>query len=238
MNNLIIEILNKITASNLCFQYDGACSTCGMMDVKHYLKKYSIDEIVDGYKDLDFENKEVQEYIIGLEKLFSLMTGPHTVWNDRNKIKELTEFLKLEQNDNPYIKRLLESHSETYWNKWELKYNEHVAKQEEQERKAQERRQYISTLKENDKKDRENDLRDKLISALNEMTNYEKLVHMSNDSRHTPKFYPGNIAYHTTQEDIDMLDNDQYKNLCKMFNMRIKGSTAWGKFKKRFLNLR
>lgn len=236
MTNLLIEILNNITVNKWCFNYNGACSTCGMAEVKNELNKYTIDEIVDGFKNLDFENKEVQKNIVGLEKLFSLMTGPYTVWNDRGSIEALKDFFKSNKNTNPYIKRLKTSDYKTFWDNWSLQQHEWEKGLDDQVTRAKERGEFESSLIKNDVEDRNSGLREKLIEQLNEMTIYEKLVFMSNDTKHTPKYYPGNIAYHTTQEDIDKLDSNQYENISKMFNMYIKGNSPWGKFKKRFLN--
>jgi len=235
MTNLLIEILNNITVSQWCFNYNGACSTCGMMDVKNELKKYGIDEIVESFENLDFEDREVQKYIVGLEKLFSLMTGPYTVWNDRNKIKELRELLKSKENDNPYIERLQASDYKTFWDNWSLQQIEWEKELEAQIVRAKDRREFESGLIKNDIEDRKNGLREKLIEKLNGMSSYDKLLVMVNDARHSPKFYPTNMTNQITDEDIKKLDSSQYNQLCSMFSKYIKGKTPWGRFRKRFI---
>jgi len=232
MSNLIIQIIDTILDNKLCFNYNGACSTCGMVDVKNELKKYSIDEIVSDFEDLDFEDEEIQKYIIGLEKLFSLMTGPYTVWDNRNKVDDLKEFLKSKQNENRYIERLLASDHKTFWDNWHLQQLAWEKELKTQVVRAKERREFESSLIKNDIEDRKNGQREKLIEELNGMTSYNKLLVMANDTRHSPKFYPTSMAYQITDADIKKLDSTQYIRLRKMFSKYIKRQTPWGRFRK------
>ena len=118
--SLVIDIVDKILLNKWCFNYNGSCGTCGMSDVKNELKKYHINEIIDSFKNLDFENKKVQKNIVGLKKLYSLITGPYTVWHNQDKVDEFREFLKLNKDDNPYIEQLQESDYKIYWENWKL----------------------------------------------------------------------------------------------------------------------
>ena len=119
MKNLLLQIIDTIKEHNWCFKHNGACSTCGMMDVKDELKKYDIDDIIDGFEELDFEDNEIRENIVGLEKLYSLMSGPYTVWNAKSKIHRLGISLKSKAYKDPYLMRILASDYDTYWTKWE-----------------------------------------------------------------------------------------------------------------------
>jgi hypothetical protein len=114
-------------------------------------------------------------------------------------------------------------------------YERHI-KEEEKARhlEAEKKKQEIALLQKNDVEDRKNGVREALIAKLNKMTSYEKLLVMAGDVRHTVKFYPTNMAYQVTQEDINKLDKDQYLNVSMMLNMHIKGSTPWGQFKKKY----
>jgi len=235
MSNLLIEIIDTILDNKLCFNYNGACSTCGMKDVKNELKKYSIDEIIIGFKNLDFKDREVQKYIVSLEKLFSLMTGPYTVWHNQNKLKDLKEFLRSKQNDSRYIERLLASDYKTFWDNWNLQQLEWEKELKTQVVRAKERREFESSLIRNDIKDRKNGQREKLIENLNGMTSYDKLLVMVNDIRHSPKFYPTNMAYQITAEDIKKLDSIQHNKLRKMFSKYIKRQIPWGRFRKKLI---
>ena len=238
MKNLLLQIIDTIIENKWCFKYNGSCSTCGMMDVRNELKKYNIDEIINSFKNLDFDDIEVQKRMVGLKKLYSLMTGPYTVWNAQDKINELKVFLESEIDKNPYISSLLESDHDTYWTKWEENRILSEARSKTLENKeqsiAKQRKQYISQLKANDKEDRENGSRDKLIDKLNKMTTYEKLVLMSNDTRHTVKYYPGNIARGTIPEYISMLSSKQYEGLRKLLDMPVKGPSPWATFKRTY----
>lgn len=115
---------------------------------------------------------------------------------------------------------------------------ERYIKEEEKARhlEAEKKKQEIAQLRKNDVEDRTNGAREALIAKLNKMTSYEKLTVMAGDTRHTVKFYPTNMAYQVTQEDVNKLDKDQYLNISKMLNTRIKGSSPWGQFKQKFFN--
>ena len=56
---------------------------------------------------------------------------------------------------------------------------------------------------------------------------------MSEDDKHTPKYYPGHFAYTTSQEDIDKLTPTQYRNLRSMFYTHIESPSQWIGFKKK-----
>ena len=238
MKNLLLQIIDTIIENKWCFKHNGACSTCGMMDVKNELKKYNIDKIIEAFEELNFEDTDVTENIVGLEKLYSLMTGPYTVWNAKSKINRLNMSLKSKEYDHPYLSRILASDYNTYWTEWEAKSKENQKLFEAQENKRQElgkkRKEYIAQLKENDKRDRENGTRDILIDKLNKMTTYDKLVLMAEDTEHTCKFYPGNIAYDTIPEYINMLSSTHYEGLRKLFDMHVKGPSPWATFKKKY----
>lgn len=238
MKNLLLQIIDTIIENKWCFKHNGACSTCGMMDVKNELKKYNIDKIIEAFEELNFEDTDVAENIVGLEKLYSLMTGPYTVWNAKSKINRLNISLNSKEYDHPYLSRILASDYNTYWTKWEAKSKENQKLFEAQENKRQElgkkRKEHIAHLKENDQRDRKNGTRDILIEKLNKMTTYDKLVLMAEDTEHTCKFYPGNIAHETIPEYINMLNDKQYEGLCKLFEMPVKGPSPWASFKKKY----
>ncbi len=239
MKNLLLQIIDIIIENKWCFNHNGACSTCGMIDVKNELKKYNIDDIVESFKELNFNESAVKKNIVGLEKLYSLLTGPYTVWNAKNKINKLRIFLESQEDKHPYLLRILASDYDTYWTKWEENYILREARSKAREDKeqaiAKQRKKYIAQLKENDKKDRTNGMRDVLINKLDEMTTYEKLILMSEDTEHTCKFYPGNIVHDTIPEYIDMLSDEQYRGLYKLFDMHVKGPSPWSTFKKKYL---
>ena len=235
MTNLLIKIIDIILENNWCFMYNGSCGTCGMGEVKKELKKYTLDEIIDAFKNLDFKNIEVQKYICEIEKLYSLITGPYGVWKDQNKIEELREYVQLQESDSTYIKRLQASDYETFWDNWSLQQLAWEKELEAQIVRAKDRKKFESGLIKNDIEDRKNGQREKLIENLNGMTSYDKLLVMVNDIRHSPKFYPTNMAYQITAEDIKKLDSIQHSKLRKMFSKYIKRQTPWGKFRKRFI---
>ncbi len=238
MKNLLLQIIDTIIENKWCFNYDGSCGTCGMMDVKSELKKYSIDEIIESFKELNFKESDVKKNIVGLEKLYSLMTGPYTVWNAQYKINELEVFFESKKDKNLYISRILASDYDTFWTKWKenniLRKARSKAREDKEQAIAKQRKKYIAQLKANNKEDRENGMRDVLIDKLNKMTTYEKLILMSNDTRHTVKYYPGNIACETIPEYINMLSSKQYEGLRKLFDMPVKGPSPWASFKKKY----
>ena len=147
--------------------------------------------------------------------------------------------MESQEDKHPYLLRILASDYDTYWTKWEENYILREARSKAREDKeqaiAKQRKKYIAQLKENDKKDRTNGMRDVLINKLNEMTTYEKLILMSEDTEHTCKFYPGNIVHDTIPEYIDMLSDEQYRGLYKLFDMHVKGPSPWSTFKKKYL---
>jgi len=236
MTNLLIEILDRITVNDWCFGYNGACSTCGMMDVKNELKKYSMDEIIEGFESIDFAKIGFQKNIVGLEKLFSLITGPHAVWSNQDKIKRLKKFLASKQNSSHYFTRLLKSDYRTFWDQWSLEQLKWEEEMKVQSLRAKERRKFESILTKNDIEDRKRGARKKLIERLDGMSSYDKLLVLANDTNHSPKFYPKNMAYQITDADIERLDLVHYDKLLKMFSKYIKRQTPWGGFKQRLIS--
>ena len=234
MKNLLLQIIDIIIENKWCFNYNGACGTCGMQDVKNELKKYNIDDIIESFKELNFEDTDVAENIVGLEKLYSLITGPYTVWYTHNKINKLRIFWESKEYKHPYLLRLLASDHDTYWAKWQEKQDKLEVQENKRQELGRKRKEHIAQLKENDKKDRANGMRDILIDKLNKMTTYEKLILMSEDTEHTCKFYPGNIVHETIPEYINMLSDKQYEGLCKLFDMHVKGPSPWATFKKKY----
>lgn len=125
-----------------------------------------------------------------------------------------------------FAKRALESYE---------KYKQYIEDKEKQRsEKTKKRKIYTQKLISNDIEDRKNGLRKQLIEKLNSLSSYEKLVVMAEDTRHSVKYYPTNIAYAITKEDIVNLNKEQQSNLFAMTAMRLKSSTPWGVFKKKF----
>jgi hypothetical protein len=105
---------------------------------------------------------------------------------------------------------------------------------EKEQQKAQERREYQNYLKQNNRIDNENGWKSSLYIKLNSLSTFEKLEVMANDTRHSPKFYPSNMAYQISKEDIQKLDNSKRANLRKMFSIKIHGPSPWASFKKKY----
>ena len=103
--------------------------------------------------------------------------------------------------------------------------------------KAKEKQQYTAQLVLNDLEDRGNLVRENLIRELEILSDLDKLILMANDKRHSIKFYPKNLAYQTTEDDIKKLSFEQQKNLVQMSNIKMKGYTPWGGFKKKLHNV-
>ena len=103
--------------------------------------------------------------------------------------------------------------------------------------KAKERKLYTAQLVLNDLEDRGNLVRENLIRELEILSDLDKLILMANDKRHSIKFYPKNLAYQTTEDDIKKLSFEQQKNLVQMSSIKMKGYTPWGGFKKKLHNV-
>ena len=126
-----------------------------------------------------------------------------------------------------FAKRALDSYQ---------KHRQYIEDQKEQRsEEASKRKLSAQKLISNDIEDRKNGLRGQLIEELNSLSPYEKLVKMADDTRHSVKYYPKNMAYQITKEDFSKLSSVRLENIKRMSNMKIKGSTPWGQFKFRLL---
>jgi len=117
--------------------------------------------------------------------------------------------------------------------KKDMQYKEDGRKQRSEE--VRKRKAYANKLISNDVEDRKNGLRGQLIEELNSLSPYEKLVKMADDTRHSVKYYPKNMAYQITKEDFSKLSSVRLENIKRMSSMKLKGSTPWGQFKFRLL---
>lgn len=116
------------------------------------------------------------------------------------------------------------------------KYRQDIENEEKRRsEEASKRKTYVKKLISNDIEDRKNGLRKQLIEELNSLSTYEKLLKMADDKRHSIKYYPKNMAYQITKEDIAKLSLTRLENLKKMSRMKIKSSTPWGQFKRKLL---
>jgi len=95
---------------------------------------------------------------------------------------------------------------------------------------AKNRKRNIIILKENEAQDRALGLREILIEELASMSNEERLIKLAEDDRHSPKYYPLNMFYNITREEIQNLKPEHRSKLSKKFDIPLKKS-PWKKFK-------
>jgi len=106
--NKLFIIIKKTLEEKWCLDYDGVCSTCGMMDVKKELQKYSFKEIIDSYESLDFENDILcEEYQEEIKKIYSFLTANNTVYNTEYDFNEFEESLTIKYPNNLLVGSLI-----------------------------------------------------------------------------------------------------------------------------------
>lgn len=119
------------------------------------------------------------------------------------------------------------------------KINEHESHVNNEERLRSEisknRKLYEKQLIQNDEKGRKDGSQVNLRKKLQNLSSYDKLVIMADDTTHSAKYYPKNMAYAITKEDIHKLSKIRKDNLLKICSIQVKGSSPWGHFKKKLL---
>ncbi len=131
--NRLFIIIKKILEEKWCFNYDGACGTCGMINVKKELQKYSFEEIIKSYETLDFKNNILcKRYIQELKKIYSLITGRYTVYNALFDFNKLDEKLTKKYPKNLLVGSLISSNNKSnyklsaYW--WGIEKKNRILK--------------------------------------------------------------------------------------------------------------
>ena len=109
----------------------------------------------------------------------------------------------------------------------------------EAKRQAQNKERTSNTryLKMNDKTDREAGLRDVFLAELNKLSLEEKFIWLINDTRHSPKYYPKNMAGAASNEFLLNLEDSIIQKLIEKFNKVNLKRSPWNKFKQRLLSL-
>ncbi len=190
--NILFTIIDKIETNEWCFKYNGACSTCGMMSVKKELKKYTFEEIIQGFDQIDYNNDLLcAKYITALEKIYSLITSRNTICKTKEySFKTFEIQLRTRYPNNYYVDSLINSNSITYWHKWEQKQR---IRQNEQMHLATERKARLEIVKKSRQEDhllRGSDYHINLIKKIERLNIKQRVEYLAYDNKHTIKFYP------------------------------------------------
>lgn len=211
--NVLIELIDKIHKENWCFQFNGACSTCGMQDVHNEIRKYDGHVIIESFEKLyvnDF-NKFV-EYLTPLRAIYSLITYNYaplwfTSFNFKRYEKDILE--KYSDGNNYVWKHLFSSNAVTYWAAWQKRMDEYEWKTKKGLNDQQLAKKAKLKQKQIDHKQRQEKyrkLRQSTINELEEMTLEERLLYIISDDKHPIQFYPASLV-----SDI-LLDIGNYKH--------------------------
>lgn len=190
--NILFTIIDRIETKGWCFKYNGACSTCGMMSVKKELKKYTFEEIIQGFNQIDYNNEPLCiKYITALEKIYSLVTSHHTIYKTKDySFKVFETLLRTRYPNNYYVDSLINSNSITYWHKWEQKQRQ---RQNEQMCLAKERKTRLDRVKKLRQEEhllRGSDYHINLIKKIERLNIKQRVEYLAYDNKHTIKFYP------------------------------------------------
>lgn len=229
--NLLNKIIDQIETKKWCFNYGGACSTCGMRDVKTYLSEYQFEEIMENFKEYDYTNNSIDPiYKSGLQKIYSLLTG-FTIFKNKFDFSEFENQLIYRYPNNHFVKSLINCNSVTYWKQWKIRQElaEEIRAKKILENRL--RREKLKLVVQNDHKLRKTEYRDELIKKLFQMNIYDRMEYFANDDKHTMKFYPSILAMEAINnfKDFDKIYLETiYQKLC---DLKFRQS-PWKKFKK------
>jgi len=231
--NILFLIIEKILEKKWCFGYGGACSTCGMRDVKNELKNYSFEEIIKAFESLDFDNNILcEKYSIELEKIYSLITGQYTVYRRDYNFKILEDNIRNNYPNNLLIRSLISSNDKVYWKKWreKQKIKEDLEKHLLEERKKH--REEVKKLRAKDNKLRGSKYQLDLIEDIKKLEIKEIFEYLANDTKHTIKFYPSSLLSKAENSFNDIDEEILEKILKKLVDVKIKhGPWKWVKNK-------
>lgn len=196
--SLLNQIIDEIRKNKWCFNYNGACSTCGMEDVKNYLAQYKIDEIIRSFEEYDYENivSERSYYFIGLKKIYSLLTNYYEEFDFGSFEQRLSKLYP----ENIYAQEVISSNYNTYWDAWEKKQ---IQKEIDQKEYAQWFKKTVIIRKadiQNDHQLRKSQYRKDLIQKLFELDIKKRVSHIANDREHEIKFYPSLLILEKKEE--------------------------------------
>jgi hypothetical protein len=214
--NLLFKIIEKIENEKLCFKYSGACSTCGMMDVKRELKKYSFEDIIEAFESLDFNNEILmKKYSDGLKKLYSLITGQYTVYYNRYDFNIFENKLRNNFPYNYFANSLIASNDKRYWKNWKYRQKLEKEEQEKLKKQRQKEKEILKKIYQTDHELRNSQYRKNLIEKLKKLDTKERVEYIANDTKHGIKFYPSVLIIEAknafNEFDIDILKKLQRK---------------------------
>jgi hypothetical protein len=231
--NLLLKIIHKIHDNKWCFNFNGACSTCGMQDVKSELKNYRLKDVIVAIETFDFENETLcRKYITDLQKIYSLVTGKYSVYLEKYSFFEFEKNLKNNFQDNQFVECLLEANYNTYWRKWKI---QREAKELIEQRLSSDRELRIEKRKklaQSDNKLRNSQYRTGLIEQLSKMRIEQRLDYLANDIKHTIKFYPS-ILVIEAEDKLPDFDITILKRLYQKLVDSKVGIGPWRRFKKK-----
>lgn len=223
--NILLKLIDKINEEKWCFQYWGSCTTCGMMDVKRELKKYSFEDIIEAFRDLDY-NDNVAEHREGLYKIYSLITGDNTVYTENFNFLDFEKKLKEKYPNNAIVSALIFSNYYTYWENWSLRQKKYEKEAKLYRQLKKKEREENKAAREKDNTLRGSQYQKDLISTIKSMSMKERFTHIANDTIHTLKFYPA-ILLLEGNYDFKKIDTRILEKIFKKFSAIKARKSPW-----------
>ena len=230
--NLIDIILKEIKVKKWCFNYGGACSTCGMQDVKRYLENYSFAQILNAFETYDYCKYISFDTEDGIKKLYSLITGNYYEPAKQSNF-DFVEFEKrlLEKHPRcPFVRSVTFSNEKSYseaWIKSLASYEQNLLEQNA----IHNEKKYKYRQKAYDEHFlRSSQYRKELVSRLFDMNLSERINYLADDEIHTIKFYPAYLVRDAIGN-LEKFDEQKLKIIYKKMSYLKSRNGPWSRFK-------
>lgn len=226
--SILLKIIEKIKKENWCFGYAGACGTCGVMDVKKELKKYSFKDIIEAFENIDFNEKTLdRQKIDDLSNIYALITGQYTVYSEKYDFKSFEDNLQNNFPNNNFVESLIWSNS-----KESCRGSGYISRENKKFRliRQQKEKEILKKFNQKEHNLRNSQYRKDLIEKLAKLDIEERIKYIANDKLHGIKFYPS-ILIIDAKNSFNSFDIDDLKKLQQKIHPSLKRRGPWSKFK-------
>ena len=229
----LFDIIKHIEDKNWCFQYGGACGTCGMTDVKNFFKQFEFQNIIALYKNLDYIHLNLNyNEIEGLKKIYSLLTSNYTVFNNDFDFKKFEEELNEKYPNSDLLKNLFLSNNMTYWKSWKEEQNNRKQIELDKTLDREIEMEKYTMMKSKDKSLQNSDYRKNLIDNLKSKNIDFIIEYLAEDEEHTIKFYPSVLVV-TAEDRLELFNRNHLQKINNKLSFFDVRKSPWKRFKKK-----